>query len=252
MTRQWPSTSRAEDAAVLALADLTRAAAGSQYRVIGGNMTTFHAARRQSRIAPRSTADADAGIESSAVAATDLTEALVAVGYARVDGSRFIRHDGELDLIIDLLVPDVHAEEHNIEVGPLSADAAPGLTLALSRPPLWVEYSVLLTSGQAVDLTLPLPDGSAAVVMKVLAWRQRMADKDALDTFRLLDTWAQDVAAGDVLHPLRAGVTVMRAVDVLQRYFVPPRGKATLLPKPFQTAGRQAAAQFISWVGVSG
>lgn len=231
---------------MLALADLTRAAAGSQYRVIGGNMTTFHAARRESRIATRSTADADAGIESSAVAATDLTDALVAVGYARVDGSRFIRQDGELDLIIDLLVPDVHTEQHNIEVGPLSADAAPGLSLALSRPPLWVEYSVLLTSGQAVDLRLPLPDCSAAVIMKVLAWQQRLADKDALDTFRLLDTWMQDVAAGDV-HPLRAGVTVMRAVDVLQRYFVPPRGKAMLLPKASQTEGRLAAANFISW-----
>jgi len=37
MIRVWPSTSRAEDAAVLALLDLTRAAAGITYRVIGGN-----------------------------------------------------------------------------------------------------------------------------------------------------------------------------------------------------------------------
>ncbi len=182
---QWPSTSRAEDAAVLALADLTRAAGGTAYRVIGGNMVTFHSARREVHIAPRSTDDADAGIESNAVTADDLVSALLRAGYTKIDGSRFTRREGELELIIDLLVSDVHAVRHNIEVGSLSADAAPGLALALARDPMWVECTVILTAGEVVDLKLPLPDSSAAVVMKTLTWATRYEDKDALDTFRL-------------------------------------------------------------------
>lgn len=154
---QWPSTSNAEDAAVLALGDLTRAAGGVQYRVIGGNMVIFHSARREVRIAPRSTDDADAGIESSAVAADDLASALLGAGSPKVDGSRFSRREGELELVIDLLVSDVHAERHNIEVGSLSADAAPGLALALARDPMWVECAVVLTTGEAVDSSCRYP-----------------------------------------------------------------------------------------------
>ncbi len=36
-----------------ALADLTRAAGGTAYRVIGGNMVTFHSARRETRFLAR-------------------------------------------------------------------------------------------------------------------------------------------------------------------------------------------------------
>lgn len=230
---------------MLALADLTRAASGAQYRVIGGNMVTFHSARREVRIAPRSTDDADAGIESSAVAADDLASALLGAGYTKIDGSRFTRREGELDLVIDLLVSDVHAERHNIEVGSLSADAAPGLALALARDPMWVECTVVLTAGEAVDLKLPLPDSSAAVVMKTLTWAARYEDKDALDTFRLLDCWSQDVTAGEAL-PLRLGSTVARALEVLEDHFSAPRGKALLLPEIFQTDGRRFVAQFIA------
>ncbi len=229
---QWPSTSRAEDAAVLALADLTRAAGGTAYRVIGGNMVTFHSARREVHIAPRSTDDVDAGIESSAVAADDLVSALLRAGYTKIDGSRFTRREGELELVIDLLVSDVHAERHNIEVGSLCADAAPGLALALARDPMWVECAVILTAGETVDLKLPLPDSSAAVVMKTLTWATRYEDKDALDTFRLLDCWSQDVTAGEAL-PLRLGSTVARALKVLEDNFSAPRGNALLLPESF-------------------
>jgi len=246
MKLTWPSTSRAEDAATWALADLTAAAGASEYRVIGGNMTTFHGARHPVRIAPRATSDADAGIESSATAAANLVEALSALDYTRVDGSRFARERGDLTLIIDLLVPDVHAERHNIEVGPLSADAAPGLTLALSRPPEWVDATVILTTGEAVTLRLPLPDSAVAVVLKVLAWEQRLQDKDAIDAFRLLDTWAQDLATGQS-RPLRRGVSVRRVVEVLRRSFVPPSGKVLLLPAPARLLARRLATEFTEW-----
>lgn len=242
---QWPSISRAEDAAVLALADLAEAAAGISYRVIGGNMVTFHSARREVHLAPRSTDDADAGIESSAVTADALVSALLRSGYSRVDGSRFTRDEGELELVIDLLVSDAYADKHNIEIGSLCVDAAPGLSLALARDPMWVECIVVLTTGQPVALTLPLPEISVAVIMKTLAWASRYEDKDALDTFRLLDCWSQDVTAREAM-PLGLGSTVTRALNVLEKNFQAPKGKALLLPKIFQKEGRRSVSQFIS------
>lgn len=81
--------------------------------------------------------------------------------------------------------------------------------------------------------------------MKTLTWPARYEDKDALDTFRLLDCWSQDVTAGEAL-PLRLGSTVARALDVLEDHFSAPRGKALLLPEIFQTDGRRFVAQFIA------
>jgi hypothetical protein len=89
----------------------------------------------------RTTSDADAGIESSATAAESLVTALIGLGYRQVDGSRFTRDHRGLELIIDL--------------GPLSADAAPGLALALAREATWVDASVVLTTQEEVSLRLP-------------------------------------------------------------------------------------------------
>ena len=247
MSLTWPSTSRAEDAAVWALADLATSARDHEYRVIGGNMTTFHGARFTPRLPVRTTSDADAGIESSATAAEILVTALVGLGYQQVDGSRFTRDHSGLELIIDLLVPDVYAQEHNIVLGPLSADAAPGLALALAREATWVEASVVLTTLEEISLRLPLPDSAAAVVLKTLAWSQRLADKDATDVYRLLDTWEQDVSSGQA-RPLRRSTSTNRAVGVLRRFFLAPKSQAELLPTASQTLGRGLAAQFIDWV----
>ena len=104
MTLVWPSASRAEDAAALALRDLA-AAAGShvEYRVIGGNMTALHSARFNAALAPRATTDADAGITPSAAAAASLDEQIRELGYERVDGSRCVRMQADLELVIALL-----------------------------------------------------------------------------------------------------------------------------------------------------
>lgn len=247
MKLTWPSTSRAEDAAVLALSDLAVAAGDQEYRVIGGNMTTFHGSRHTPRLPARATSDADAGIESNAAAATNLTTSLADLGYRQVDGSRFTRDQDGLTLVIDLLVPDSHAEEHNIELGPLSADAAPGLTIALAREATWVDVSVVLTSQQSVDLRLPLPDIAIAVVLKTLAWSKRLEDKDAIDVYRLLDVWDQDTNENRAI-PLKKSKTVMRAAEVLQRFFLPPASKALLLPAQDQKFARSLTANFLNWV----
>lgn len=230
-----------------ALADLATAARDLEYRVIGGNMTTFHGARHTPRLPVRSTSDADAGIESSATAAQSLVTALVGLGYRQVDGSRFTRHHGGLELIIDLLLPDTYAQDHNIELGPLSADAAPGLALALARDATWVDASVVLTTQEEVGLRLPLPDSAAAVVLKTLAWAQRLADKDATDVYRLLDTWEQDAFSGQV-RALRLSTSAQRAVEVLRHSFLAPKSKAQLLPTASQPLGRSLVAGFIDWV----
>ena len=132
-------------------------------------------------------------------------------------------------------------------MGPLSADAAPGLTIALARKATWIDVSVVLTTQQSVDLQLPLPDIAIAVVLKALAWHKRLADKDATDVYRLLDVWDQDVAASQAL-PLNNSSTVTRAADVLQRFFLPPAGKALLLPAQDQKFARSLTANFLNWV----
>lgn len=243
----WPSASRAEDAAALALADVVVAATGIEYRVIGGNMAALHAMRFESRFATRATTDADAGIEPSVAAATSMTKGLTALGYSQLDGSRFHRDDGDLELVVDLLVSDVVAGQHNVEVGPLVTDAAPGLALALARPAVWVEVTVVTTSEREVPLRLPLPDSAVAVVMKTLTWSNRVEDKDAIDVFRLLDVWKHDHDRSGV-QELRAGSTAARVVEVLERYFIPPAGKARLLSRPDALHGRQLAAEFVVWI----
>ena len=190
----------------------------------------------------RTTSDADAGIESSATAAESLVTALVGLGYQQVDG-----HDTHDTTVASNSSSTCSCQTRMHRSTTSSSDRSPGLALALAREATWVEASVVLTTLEEVSLRLPLADSAAAVVLKTLAWSQRLADKDATNVYRLLDTWEQDVSSGQA-RTHRRSTSTNRAVGVLRGFFPAPKSSAELLPTASETLGRSLAAQFIDWV----
>lgn len=117
-----------------------------------------------------------------------LLAALLDRSYVRPDGSRFVRTDGEHELAIDVLAPSyVGTMVSNQEAGDLIVDAIPGLGLALAMPAVRLDVAVTLSGGRRIAFRLALPDVRAALVLKAYAYRGRLADKDAVDIWRLLE-----------------------------------------------------------------
>ncbi|NTW42365.1 MAG: hypothetical protein HGA44_21240 [Cellulomonadaceae bacterium] len=187
------STSRATDAGWLAAADIAEitSALGVRYRLVGGLAVTLlvHHHGADGLAPARETADADLGVPFDVCGDERLLQALVGAGYVQVQGNRFVRIDGERELVIDVLAPSyegklVTSQQH----GPLVVDEVPGLHTALMEPPTEVEIAAVLTDGTEIRAVLQLPDVAAAIVMKALAYKGRFAKSDAIDIHRLLET----------------------------------------------------------------
>ncbi|WP_433491997.1 hypothetical protein [Nocardia grenadensis] len=187
------STSNASDLGYIALHDLTKAASfldpeadGRGYRIIGGHMVQLLShAYPTPDVIHRATVDADAGISPLVATDRDLHEALQAFGYEAVRGNSYTRYSPHGEMSIDLLVtPDAAGMPQMI--GDRGFDAAPGLSLALAAPPLYVDACVRVQSKGEISFTAPLPDVEVALVMKALAWKKRFQHKDLVDLCTLL------------------------------------------------------------------
>lgn len=178
------SRSRAEDAAHRAVADIGATVSPGDYRLIGGQMVTLLVARYQPPDVPvRTTADADVGVRIPVVADGAFVDELTVRGYVKRGGNRFVRDDDT----IDVLVPAAASRaRHNRRVGALVVDEVAGLSFALSRPVESADVDVALTDGTSLHYIVSLPDPLAALVLKALAWRARLADKDVIDIHRCL------------------------------------------------------------------
>jgi len=100
------STSREEDAALDALADLARAVADwESCRVVGGHMVTIHMARAGADVGHRPTADADLAAPVAVLGEPEFAERLKGLGYSMVDGSRLRRPTEHGEAFIDLIGP---------------------------------------------------------------------------------------------------------------------------------------------------
>lgn len=220
------STSRAQDAAYLALADLAALATriGGDYRVIGGHMVTLLvAASGVTGVPDRETADADFGIPFSVVRDRRLLDELRGRGYRQAGAAnRFERSASDLQLTIDVLAPSYTGRhEPNRSHGELVVDEIPGLAYALARPARQITATVHLTNGADIATTILTPELIPALCIKALAYRSRFADKDALDLWRLLESaYAEHLTASD--WPSRP--TPMAAAEVLHRQFGRPDG----------------------------
>lgn len=225
-TLELASTSRAQDAAYLAMADLAEMAAqfGSHYRIVGGHMVTLLVAGSGATGVPeRETADADLGVPFSVVRDPHLLDQLRSREYSQAGAAnRFERRFGDLRLTIDVLVPSYTGRlETNRPHGDLVLDEIPGLAYALARPARSVTVRVGLTDGSRVTTTVLVPELTAALCIKAIAYRSRFADKDALDLWRLLEA---AYAVGNSASTWPTGPTPVIAAEVLRHHFGRPHG----------------------------
>jgi hypothetical protein len=189
------STSRAQDAGYHALADIAAVASslGVEYRIVGGHMVSLLVEAYEAVRAPaRETADADVAVPFQVLGDPRLVAALMAQGYGRRAGNRFARQgpDG-LDLVVDLLAPSYTGTHNpNQQIGDLVVDEIPGLSLALSAAPTVLLLDIDLFSGERREAVVPVPGPVPALALKALAYRSRLAPKDALDVWRLLEVAA--------------------------------------------------------------
>lgn len=164
---------------------------GIEYRLVGGlAISLIHAAHGSpGEVPPRQTADADLGAEDRVVAESGLDVTLLGNGYHQTEGNRFVKGEGELARVIDVLIPTLGDRiSTNVPCGPMSVDAIPGLRLALSTEPLTLSLSVLLSTGETLEMSLDLPQVIPAIVLKAYAFAARSKEGDLLDLWRLFET----------------------------------------------------------------
>jgi hypothetical protein len=190
------STSNAQDAGYLALADVAALAGGLrlEFRIVGGHMVSLLVnAYEASRAPARETADADMGATFDVFADERLRPAILKHGYEAVAGNRFSRTDAVgRELVIDLLAPSYSGKHQpNQTHGDFVLDEVPGLSLALALPALVLDVEIELRAGQRLSFDVPVPPPVPALAIKAVAYRSRLLDKDAVDIWRLLEVAAR-------------------------------------------------------------
>lgn len=221
------STGRAGDAAYLAAADLAMISAelDVEYRLVGGNaVTLLCAARGVTGLVPgRETTDADFGADYQVVGDGRVLTALLARGYAQVEGNRFRRQDEGRDLVVDVLAPAFGSRlVPNQAHGDLVLDEVPGLALALARPGVEIDLGVILTDGTEVRFTTVVPDVVSMLCLKAYAYEGRWSDRDAVDIWRLLEAaFAAGVRAAD----WPSGASATEAAATLWQHFGRPSAR---------------------------
>lgn len=219
------AASRADDAGFRALHDISRLGRemAAEYRVVGGQMTSLLVAAYGATNAPqRSTADADLGTSHQVIAQPALLSKLAELGYQeRTSSNTFVRRfDDDTTAVIDVLGPSGTTRLEQATAGEVSYDAIPGLQVALARAAVELHIDAQLTDGSELAMDLQLPDPVSALVLKTLSWASRMAEKDAVDVWRLLEVC---LVAG--VEPTDFTFGAKRdAVRVLRQHFSHPAG----------------------------
>lgn len=185
------SGSAAEDAAFTALQDAIAAAEGRDSVIIGGLMVSIlEATQPEFQIGRKHTKDADLGLhrrEADVSIVRERLENRAGGAYTRTAGHLFRRDgvaDGEPPVIVDVLVAGYTSRlRKNVEVGGVVTIEVPGLADALNYRTI---HPVELTwsDGSKATLDVPVPKLHVALALKLFAWRERKAGKDAVDVFR--------------------------------------------------------------------
>jgi len=195
-----PSTSRADDAALRALQDASRAIAQvDDACVVGGQMVALLAAAFPTAGAiTRRTVDADAAVSPVIAAAGTLHALLTADGYSPLASNHYVLGDR----VIDVLVPATGRAFETVEYGGLAFDSAPGLSLALTNL-LELAVTAVLLDGTVLTFTTRVPGVERAVIVKALAFGSRRAQKDLVDLVTLLEI--RDAHGPDAIGGWRIG-----------------------------------------------
>lgn len=177
-------TSRADDAAFRALADVARITADIEdIRIVGGQMASLLlTAFPVSTGVLRRTADADAAVSTAVAASGNVHWALLDAGYQDTDGNHYEKDD----LAIDILVPSQAARFETAKIGDRGFDAAPGLKLAFAVDPIILDVGVTLTDETRLEFVARVPPVELAVISKSHAFRSRLEPRDVADLYNLL------------------------------------------------------------------
>jgi predicted nucleotidyltransferase len=200
--------SRAEESAYRALAVLC--AVGEEmnlnYRLIGGQAVQLHAYRwRLGADLYRESADTDAGLHLTATSAESLKDALERKGFRQVAGDQFKMvlpgvagiPGTELTPTIDVVTAARTSRvRQNRRFGPMTLQETAGLAAALSTSEVRVMLNLHCNGYEALGIFIKLPTEACMLALKVFAWRDRRADRDAYDLWRCLE-----VAAAANLDP---------------------------------------------------
>lgn len=199
------SRTAADDAAFLALADLSQVLDGEEESgVIGGQMVSLLCARFPSPGAVmRHTGDADGGIPLALARTSATHDRLIALGYTPTNGNRYEREGPEgTPLAVDLLVPNLGVGLRQETLGGRRFDSMPGLGIALVRS-LELTVSVTLSNDGALLFRTRVPAVEGAIVLKAYAWQNRRARKDEIDLhnlFRIVESHPAEDIGGWLLH----------------------------------------------------
>jgi hypothetical protein len=190
------ATSRADDLALRALAEIVEITGDENVRIVGGQMVSLLlAAFPVAGIAARRTRDADAAITTELAGSGVLHDRLVARGWAPSAGNHYVRPVPELsissraapELSVDLLVPSLDGRFRPSQHGGRAFDSAPGLAPALVAEPVEVETRVRLLDGSGLMFVARVPTVEMAVVIKAYAYASRRLGRDVEDIYRLLE-----------------------------------------------------------------
>jgi hypothetical protein len=231
------AASRAEENGYLALNDIAKLSAliGIEYRIVGGQMVTLHVAKAGvDEPVIRVTLDADLGVEAGTAGDPALVASLESMGYDRPDAAnRFIRlTDDRRELVIDLLAPSYGTKMlTNRQHGDMTLDEIPGLSLALARSGEALDLTVHFLDGGSIDFTTIVPDLFAALCLKLLAWGDRGAAKDAHDVWRLLRAFRASLPEPPAFG--EKGIQ-LDAARVLRQDFALPSGRGSQLASSYR------------------
>jgi hypothetical protein len=177
------ATSKADDLAFGALADVCQLTVDLDVRVVGGQMVSLLLTAFPTPAAVfRRTADADAAVTTEVAASGEIHKILSDAGYDATDGNSYEKHGRR----IDLLVPAPANVFKTEIISGRAFDAAPGVRLALATEPIAISATVRMTEGQDLRFSARVPTVECALVIKALAYSTRLAVKDLADIHNLL------------------------------------------------------------------
>jgi hypothetical protein len=230
----------ADDLGFVAMNDLWASIAllgqTNDVRLIGGYMVTLHVIRRNlGKDLYRESLDIDLGVPYAIAKGTALVESLIAKGYEREGGNRFLKPVTDIPVHIQagaelqhaaidiLIVPATSNARDNVRVGEhLTATEVPGLADALNRPGIRLELRLRRLNGDVLTPSVTLADEVSAMILKAYSWRKTGRGTDAIDIWRVLEVaYAAGVAPLDF-----ASGTGPYAVKVIREAFAMRNGLA--------------------------
>lgn len=190
------ATSRTDELAFRALAEIIAITSDQDARIIGGHMVALlMAAFPVPDVAARRTRDADTAITNELAGSGVLHDRLLARGWSSTSGNNYIRRADGLapsgkpapEMSVDLLVPSYDGQFRPALHGDRAFDSAPGLDLALAAEPIEIAARVRLLNGTTMEFTARVPTVEIALIIKSYAYRLRLLDRDVEDIYRLLE-----------------------------------------------------------------